>query len=517
GIITASGTGSGSTYSAAEYCVNLTVQPPTNVLEAENAFLYRAVVAANHPGYTGTGFADYLNSSGDYIEWTTNQPGAGSASLEFRYANGSTSNRPLKLEVNGVVVSSSIDFPPTGSWSTWSTITFPATLNTGTNKIKLSAIGSSGGNIDHLKVVVVSNDILEAEKASLYRAIVASNHAGYTGTGFADYINSSGDYIEWTVNQLNSVSASLQFRYANGSTTNRPLKLEVNGALVASSLNFQPTGSWSSWSTASVATTLNAGVNKVRLTAIGSSGGNIDHLKVVVSNNVLEAEDAMLYRTVVAANHAGYSGNGFADYINSSGDYIEWTANQPVSGSVLLQFRYANGSSTNRPLKLEVNGVVVTSSMDFPPTGSWSTWSTVSVATTLNAGDNKVRLTAIGSSGANIDYLAWSDNIVTASNASSELLNNATTVTKLNTRFQVTVAPNPATSIARIIWNTVSDAPIEISIIDALGIVQKTFSVQNSSTGQYDLSVRSLTPGFYLVFVRQGKEQASTKLFIKKY
>ena len=42
--------------------------------EAEDAVLSGAVVASNQGGYTGTGFADYLNASNDYVEWTVNMP-----------------------------------------------------------------------------------------------------------------------------------------------------------------------------------------------------------------------------------------------------------------------------------------------------------------------------------------------------------------------------------------------------------------------------------------------------------
>jgi hypothetical protein len=29
--------------------------------------------------------------------------------------------------------------------------------------------------------------------------VVESNHAGYTGTGFVNYDNATGSYVEWTV------------------------------------------------------------------------------------------------------------------------------------------------------------------------------------------------------------------------------------------------------------------------------------------------------------------------------
>ncbi len=120
--------------------------------------------------------------------------------------------------------------------------------------------------------------VLEAERAVLSGAVVATSQPGFTGTGYADYVNATGDYIEWTVNATAAGSFLLQFRYANGGTTNRPLQLKVNGTTVAASLNFTPTGSWSTWKVSAAAVALITGANKIRLTATGSNGPNVDNL-----------------------------------------------------------------------------------------------------------------------------------------------------------------------------------------------------------------------------------------------
>ncbi|WP_373229797.1 carbohydrate-binding protein [Cohnella sp.] len=118
-----------------------------------------------------------------------------------------------------------------------------------------------------------------------------------------------------------------------------------------------------------------------------------------------EAEDAVLSGPVTANQISGYTGTGYADYIQASGDYIEWTVKKNISETYELTFRYANGSNGDRPLRITVNGSVVNSSLSFPPTGGWSTWSTASATVSLNAGNNTIRATAIGSSGANVDSL----------------------------------------------------------------------------------------------------------------
>ncbi|MCM3873211.1 MAG: PA14 domain-containing protein [Pyrinomonadaceae bacterium] len=139
--------------SAYSNTASATTQTATStVYQAENAVLVGAVFANNQTGYTGTGFVDYLNPTGDYIEWTVSVPAAGSYTLDFRYGNGGTTNRPLALRVNQTTVNGSLAFPTTGSWLTWSISSAVVSLNAGTNTIRLTAIGSSGANIDSLTV-----------------------------------------------------------------------------------------------------------------------------------------------------------------------------------------------------------------------------------------------------------------------------------------------------------------------------------------------------------------------------
>jgi hypothetical protein len=109
---------------------------------------------------------------------------------------------------------------------------------------------------------------------------------------------------------------------------------------------------------------------------------------------------------VSATTFLGFSGAAYVDFQNASGDYLEFTTAVPVDGIYKVTFRYANGGSTSRPLKITVNGVTVKAAYDFPPTGSWTTWLTLTLNLPLPVG-GKVRLTAIGSSGGNFDYLSF--------------------------------------------------------------------------------------------------------------
>jgi hypothetical protein len=123
----------------------------TTVYEAEAATLSGALVAADKTGFTGTGYADYQNPSGDFVEWTANVATAGNYTLGFRYANASSGTRPLAITINGALAQPSLAFPNTGTvWTSWNTVTFSAALAEGPKRIRATATGSSGANIDHL-------------------------------------------------------------------------------------------------------------------------------------------------------------------------------------------------------------------------------------------------------------------------------------------------------------------------------------------------------------------------------
>ena len=121
--------------------------------EAESATLSQATVASNHTGFSGTGFVDYTNVAGGFIEWSFDAPAAGSATAVLRYANGTGADRPMDITVNGTVAATGVPFAPTANWDTWTDATIPVTLKSGANVIRATATGTSGGpNVDKLSV-----------------------------------------------------------------------------------------------------------------------------------------------------------------------------------------------------------------------------------------------------------------------------------------------------------------------------------------------------------------------------
>ncbi|HOQ03601.1 MAG TPA: DUF5010 C-terminal domain-containing protein [Anaerohalosphaeraceae bacterium] len=130
------------------------------IQENEPGFIgvFTGTIDSNNAGFTGTGFANTANAVGMYIEWSVYAASAGTYELQWRYANGSTSNRTGAVSVSGVTRATNVSFPSTGGWTTWTTTAaVPVPLSAGSNRIRLIAEKSEGlANIDWMSVTGVS-------------------------------------------------------------------------------------------------------------------------------------------------------------------------------------------------------------------------------------------------------------------------------------------------------------------------------------------------------------------------
>jgi alpha-L-fucosidase len=259
--------------------------PPPGRYEAENATISQGVLENTHTGYSGTGYVNGDNVAGSYVEFTVNAATAGTANVNLGYANGTTTDRPADIDVNGTVVAASSSFPPTANWDTWAVKTLTAPVNVGTNTIRVTATTANGNpNLDYLDFTVSGGSSpvdYQAENATISEGTVATNHLNYTGTGFVDYTNVAGSYVEFAVNATAAGPVPVVVRFANGTTTNRPMDLIVNDSTAVAGHAFNPTGNWDTWATVTFTAPLVAGSNTIRLTATTANGGpNLDKITV---------------------------------------------------------------------------------------------------------------------------------------------------------------------------------------------------------------------------------------------
>jgi hypothetical protein len=102
-------------------------------------------VDAINTGFTGTGYVNFTdNAAGGLVRIDVNQ--AGPQTIMFRYANGSAANRPCNITVNGTLVGT-VAFPPTGSFSTFRTVTLPVNLpvNSAFKALQVTSTTAAGG------------------------------------------------------------------------------------------------------------------------------------------------------------------------------------------------------------------------------------------------------------------------------------------------------------------------------------------------------------------------------------
>ncbi|GGN87728.1 alpha-L-fucosidase [Streptomyces albiflavescens] len=135
------------------YATPSTAAPPVRY-EAENAtYSAGSTVDSDHTGYSGTGFVNTANEVGAYVSFGVSATGGGTADLTLRYSNGTTSDRPMDISVDGIVVAAAKSFPPNGSWDSWADVTVGVPLAAGTHTVRATATTANGApNLDHLEV-----------------------------------------------------------------------------------------------------------------------------------------------------------------------------------------------------------------------------------------------------------------------------------------------------------------------------------------------------------------------------
>ena len=144
--------------------------------------------------------------------------------------------------------------------------------------------------------------IYEAETARLEGVQVASDHPGYTGTGFVAALDTPGAAVSWPIDLGEAQNVSLVFRAANASGQIARRQMSIDGAPVGE-VSFPASAEWSDWSSdAYVAVTLGAGHHDITLSFQPGEPGavNVDHLALgSFDEPAVRLEDAVLFASGV--------------------------------------------------------------------------------------------------------------------------------------------------------------------------------------------------------------------------
>ncbi len=123
--------------------------PCSGAVQFEDNCNANGTIDNNNTGFLGTGFLNLANATGSDVTMSVAASETGEYALYVRFANGSTANRPVSIEVNGATLIPNLDMPATGSWTTWESITFSLNLQQGNNLIRFISLTENGAaNLD---------------------------------------------------------------------------------------------------------------------------------------------------------------------------------------------------------------------------------------------------------------------------------------------------------------------------------------------------------------------------------
>lgn len=160
-----------------------------------------------------------------------------------------------------------------------------------------------------------------------------------------------------------------------------------------------------------------------------------------------QAESGSLGNAVVESNHSGFTGNGFVNYANVVGSYVEWTLNQATAGAAVIHFRYANGTSANRSMNIYVNDILVNSNLAFGGTGAWNSWATQTINVQLNAGFNRLRaIAATNDGGPNLDQISVVSSGASSSSSSSVIPSSSSSSSSISSSSSSSVVISSSSS-----------------------------------------------------------------------
>jgi hypothetical protein len=373
---------------------------------------------------------------------------------------------------------------------------------------------------------------IEAENfSSQYGVRIEACDEGGEDVGYIE----NGDWIKFPNVDFgtNGASEFIVRASSNGSEGTLHIRLDGNStsATEIGSVHISSTGDWQTYTNFTCDVNQVAGGHDLYLVFEGGSGYLFNLNYFYFTETTLDAITIQENRVgfcgvdgTIDNNNAGFSGDGFANTTNETGKGVDYKVTFGTSEIYSFTFRYA--SSNDRPANLIIGGSTVVSGFNFPSTGSWTTWNSVSTDVYVTAGTYDIRLEATSSDGlANIDYMMISgDNLSAAAcNATDAVIKGATIRTFNNNNIEgksgieLSVSPSPNTTGELNIKASVNSTEVLVSLFKVSGnlVMKEVFKNGDTNIFNRTMNVSNLEPGVYLLKLQSGKKIQTTKFIIK--
>lgn len=316
----------------------------------------------------------------------------------------------------------------------------------------------------------------------------------------------SGDWIEYNINVQSSRTYDVDFRVAANGSAAKSIQMVAGGN--TASVNFNATGGWQNWTTASTQIDLAAGQQVLRLN-FPVSGLNINWLSFEESTSDpdpdpnpqgfrIEAEDYFeMYglQTEQTSDTGGGQNVGWID----SGDWAGYAVDIASAGTYTVSYRVASQNGGGQ-IQLEVfGGGSAYGLINVPSTGGWQSWTTISHTVSLPAGQQNLAL-AFPSGGFNINWIE----ISSASGARLRTVDG-----ELDNMAQVSLYPNPATYEI-----TLSNLSANYDLAAVYGIMgERKQIIDIVDRSEVTLDISGYSAGLYFVILSQAGQIKSQMKF----
>lgn len=260
------------------------------VYQAEDASLSKADTGDSLDDFSADGYVDSIRSGGS-ITFTVIVPQTGNYGVRLRYTNGSEQTTGLSYYANDVKVGTA-QFAATVNWNTWDVQLVNISLTEGVNTITLK---NEQSTTFETKLDKISLSFLYEAEDALHLGNMADNtdHAGYSGTGFAAGFQRDGQGVQYNVNLPEGGEYSLVLRYAAGDTdsASQSVSVYINGERTQQLLASMR--SWDIWSDSIMTVNLNEGDNEIVIKKTSDDDGQINLDYITVKQEVWEYAGAV--------------------------------------------------------------------------------------------------------------------------------------------------------------------------------------------------------------------------------